>query len=162
MKYVDSAVVFSEIPDEITLAINISECPIRCPDCHSKYLWESVGKELDGYSLESLIQHNDGITCLCLMGGDSNVEYLMSLFSYIRKSHLELKTAWYSGQTLEQLHGKINLSLLDYLKTGPYDKNFGGLSSRNTNQSFYTIKEVYGKYYLMDTTYKFHKNKIME
>ena len=27
LKYVDSKVVFAEIPDEITLAINISNCP---------------------------------------------------------------------------------------------------------------------------------------
>ena len=38
MKYIDTKIVFSEVPDEITLAINISGCPIHCADCHSKYL----------------------------------------------------------------------------------------------------------------------------
>ena len=46
MKYYNYDVVFQEIPDETTLAINISNCPCRCPGCHSKFLWEDVGVEL--------------------------------------------------------------------------------------------------------------------
>lgn len=38
LKYVDTAIVFSEIPDEVTLAINISGCPNKCKNCHSQYL----------------------------------------------------------------------------------------------------------------------------
>jgi len=38
LKYTTAQVVFSEIPDEITLAINLSNCPIHCPNCHSKEL----------------------------------------------------------------------------------------------------------------------------
>ena len=162
MKYVDTAVVFSEIPDEVTLAINISECPIKCPDCHSKHLWENIGKTLDGSSLNSLIKKNEGISCVCLMGGDADVPYVMSLFSYIRKSYPELKTAWYSGQNLSDLPNKIDLSALDFLKTGPYDKNMGPLSSKSTNQRFYKIVNIYGRYFLMDETSKFHKKQERE
>ena len=43
MKYVNESVVFAEIPDEVTLAINISNCPCRCPGCHSKFLWGDIG-----------------------------------------------------------------------------------------------------------------------
>ena len=43
LKYVNTGVVFQEIPDEVTLAINISNCPCRCPGCHSHYLWEDIG-----------------------------------------------------------------------------------------------------------------------
>ena len=39
-------ITFSEVPDEISLCINISNCPIKCPDCHSKFLWENIGKEI--------------------------------------------------------------------------------------------------------------------
>ena len=46
LKYVNSSVVFQEIPDEVTLAINISNCPCHCPGCHSKYLWEDIGLPL--------------------------------------------------------------------------------------------------------------------
>ena len=113
MKFVDTAVVFSEIPDEVTLAINISECPIKCPDCHSKYLWENIGKTLDGSSLNSLIKKNEGISCVCLMGGDADVPYVMSLFSYIKKSYPELKTAWYSGQNLSY-NSLLRLVIIHY------------------------------------------------
>ena len=162
MKYVDTAVVFSEIPDEITLAINISECPIKCPDCHSKYLWDNIGKPLNAEAVEILIKNNEGISCICFMGGDADVPYVMSLFSYIRQSHPELKTAWYSGQKLDELPTKSDLSVLDFLKTGPYDKNRGPLSSINTNQRFYKITNVYGRYFLMDETSKFHKKQERE
>ena len=61
LKYIDSKVVFNEVPDEITLAINMSGCPIGCPDCHSKYLWKDEGKELTIKELEKLIDDNWGI-----------------------------------------------------------------------------------------------------
>ena len=46
LKYINTQVVFREFPDETTLAFNISNCPIHCPDCHSKYLWEDTGTNL--------------------------------------------------------------------------------------------------------------------
>lgn len=45
-KYLDTQIVFAEIPDEITLAINITNCPFRCPDCHSPELQRNIGKDL--------------------------------------------------------------------------------------------------------------------
>ena len=47
LKYVNTGIVFQEIPDEVTLAINISNCPCHCPGCHSHYLWEDIGLPLD-------------------------------------------------------------------------------------------------------------------
>ena len=47
LKYVNTDIVFQEIPDEVTLAINISNCPCHCPGCHSHYLWEDIGLPLD-------------------------------------------------------------------------------------------------------------------
>ena len=46
LKYYNYMVTFSEVPDEISLCINITGCPIRCTDCHSKFLWENIGKEI--------------------------------------------------------------------------------------------------------------------
>ena len=72
MKYVDTAVTLLEIPDEITLCINISNCPCHCKGCHSPYLADDVGEILTFSRLEKLIKQNKGITAVCLMGGDNN------------------------------------------------------------------------------------------
>ena len=37
LKYANFDIVFQEVPDEVTLAINISNCPNQCVGCHSKY-----------------------------------------------------------------------------------------------------------------------------
>ena len=79
VKYYNAMVVFEEIPDEITLAINITNCPCHCVGCHSKFLWEDVGTELTFEELERLIKENDGITCVCFMGGDANVNEINEL-----------------------------------------------------------------------------------
>ena len=81
LKYTDTEIVFREIPDEITLAINISGCPIHCPDCHSKELWQDIGEELTEEKLCSLIEENKGITCVCFMGGENDWLTLFSLTS---------------------------------------------------------------------------------
>ena len=84
LKYVNSEVTFSEVPDEITLCINISNCPCHCKGCHSAYLAEDVGKPLVGMVLrEDLINKNKGITCVAFMGGDSNPESINNLAEYI-------------------------------------------------------------------------------
>ena len=46
LKYTDYDIVFQEIPDEVTLAINLSNCPNRCKGCHSPYLQQNVGEAL--------------------------------------------------------------------------------------------------------------------
>lgn len=69
MKYTEAKVTFSEIPDEIILYINISNCPCHCKGCHSAYLAEDVGKSLVGMVLrEDLINKNKGITYVAFMG----------------------------------------------------------------------------------------------
>ena len=35
LKYAGYDIVFQEIPDEVTLAISLTNCPNRCPGCHS-------------------------------------------------------------------------------------------------------------------------------
>ena len=46
LKYTTAQVTFRELPDEVTLCINISNCPIHCPECHSKELWGDIGTDL--------------------------------------------------------------------------------------------------------------------
>lgn len=156
MKYTEILATFSEIPDEITLCINISGCPIRCPDCHSKYLWEDVGKELTRKTLYDIIDKNEGITCVCFMGGDASPKEINILADYIKVQFPDLKVAWYSGQ--EKISEKINLYNFDYVKIGPYIKEKGPLNEPTTNQSLYkVIHTPVPSIIIMDITHKFWK-----
>lgn len=150
-------VVFEEIPDEITLAINITNCPCRCVNCHSKFLWGDVGTELTFEELERLIKENDGITCVCFMGGDANPKGINDLVAYISAKNMcgykSLKIGWYSGK--DELSEDIDIRLFDYIKLGHYDEKFGGLDKETTNQRLYKI--AHDKETLIDITSKFWK-----
>ncbi|MBR0170450.1 MAG: anaerobic ribonucleoside-triphosphate reductase activating protein [Bacteroidales bacterium] len=138
LKYVNTDIVFQEIPDEVTLAVNLSGCPCRCPGCHSKYLWGDTGTPLGEQQLEQLIADGrPAITCLALMGGDAQPDEVDHLLTYVRNRHPELRTAWYSGRSL--LSPKVTLSHLNYLKLGPYLAHLGPLSSPRTNQRMYKV-----------------------
>ena len=163
LKYSETMVTFSEIPEEVALCINITGCPVHCPDCHSKHLWEDIGNELKPVVLSDLIAKNDGITCVAFMGGDNSSEDIYELARWI-KNNTELKVCWYSGMPLRK---DVPLEYFDYIKTGSYKKELGGLDSVATNQRFYEVKkklayksdEVMYRY-LEDITYKFQKLKI--
>lgn len=137
LKYVNYDIVFQEIPNETTLAINISNCPCHCKGCHSPYLAKDIGTELTSYSLLELLKKNKGITCVAMMGGDSEpqeVEY----FSELVRNIAGLRYAWYSGR--QELPKDIDISKFDYIKLGPYIEELGGLKSPTTNQRFYEVQ----------------------
>ncbi|MDE6633936.1 MAG: anaerobic ribonucleoside-triphosphate reductase activating protein [Bacteroidaceae bacterium] len=136
MKFVDVKEVFAEIPDEITLAISISGCPIRCKGCHSGYLWEDVGEELTEEVLVGLVREHLGVSCVCLMGGDQAPEEVNRLLGRVKET-CRVRTAWYSGRpTLDE---RVEPRNLDYVKLGPWVAERGPLSSRNTNQRLYRL-----------------------
>lgn len=153
LKYVDTKVVFAEIPDEITLAINISGCPCNCKGCHSSYLAEDIGEPLDLQHLTNLIDSNKGITCVGLMGGDTNPSEVDDIAQDIKEYYPELKVGWYSGR--QELNKDIELSNFDFIKLGPYIEEFGPLNSKTTNQRFYKVN---GKE-LIDITSRFWKHE---
>ena len=138
LKYYNAMVVFEEIPDEITLAINITNCPCKCPSCHSKFLWADTGTVLDDGELFALIGKNDGITCVCFMGGDADPSYVNELAKTL-KEKTQLKVGWYSGR--DELSELIDLKYFDYIKIGRYDDEFGPLNKDTTNQKFYFVTE---------------------
>ena len=153
LKYVDSKVVFAEIPDEITLAINISNCPCHCINCHSSYLAEDIGEPLDLQHLTNLIDSNKGITCVCIMGGDANPSEVDDIAQDIKEYYPELKVAWYSGR--QELSKEIELENFNYIKLGPYIKDKGPLNCRTTNQVMLEIDVIQGKVFKKDITAKF-------
>ena len=153
LKYVDSKVVFAEIPDEITLAINISNCPCHCINCHSSYLAEDIGEPLDLQHLTNLIDSNRGISCVCIMGGDANPSEVDDIAQDIKEYYPELKVAWYSGR--QELSKEIELENFNYIKLGPYIKDKGPLNCRTTNQVMLEIDVIQGKVFKKDITAKF-------
>lgn len=148
IKYIpqDTSIVFSEIPDEITLALNISNCQNNCIGCHTSYLRENIGTELIPEVLSAEIQKNSGISCICFMGEGNDREALINLAQYIRREFPDLKTALYSGRVA--VEDEI-YDYFDYVKVGPYIESLGPLNSKTTNQRLYKNKE--------DITFRFWK-----
>lgn len=150
IKYVNAEVVFRELPDEITLAINISNCPCHCPGCHSSYLAEDIGEELTINSLQGLLDKNKGISAICFMGGDSNPKEISNLAKYV-KDNTDLSIGWYSGR--QELSSDIDINQFNFIKLGPYIEELGPIDKKGSNQKMYSIDN--GK--LIDITYKFRK-----
>ena len=161
MKYVDAKVVFSEVPDEITLAISISNCPGTCKGCHSPWLRDDVGDPLTKMSIHDLLEKNEGITCICFMGGDRDTESLKQLIKWTKENYPKIKTAWYSG--LDYLKDKEMTKYLNYLKLGSYKESMGPLDNPHTNQVFYQVLHTQtDSTLLIDITYKFWKKDSSE
>lgn len=138
LKYVDTAVTFAEFPNEIALCINISNCPWHCKNCHSPYLSKDIGELLTTEAIKDLIESNEGITCVGLMGGDSDLEGINNLTHWIRNNYPLLHIGWYSGRETFP-NDEFNIDNFDWIKIGPYIEQFGPLNSPNTNQRFYKI-----------------------
>ena len=148
-------VVFREIPDEITLAINISGCPVKCPGCHSSYLVQDIGEVLDRESLGKLIETNPGISCVSFLGGDADPAYVRDLSLWVRQTWPGLKTGWYSGRDLK--NAEPVLDAFDFVKVGPFIDEYGPLDWETTNQRFYKIDHTPDGPVLTDWTFKFRK-----
>lgn len=154
IKYIDTLVGFREIPNEITLCINISNCPNNCPGCHSSWLLKDEGTPLTYVELRSLINKNKGITCVCFMGGDKEPWEIQRLAKLV-KEDFDIKIAWYSGK--DEIWKGIDLLYFDYVKIGSYKKEFGPLNSPTTNQVLYKIFHTEVSTVIMDITNKFWK-----
>ena len=138
LKYVNTGIVFQEIPDEVTLAINISNCPCHCPGCHSHYLWEDIGLPLDIDAIEAFVsKYQSEITCIAFMGGDADPKGVNMLAQYIHEEHPQLKVAWYSGRL--RIPPIVQKDDFDYIKIGPYIKHLGPLKEPTTNQRLYRM-----------------------
>lgn len=149
LKFVSYDIVFQEIPSEVSLAINLSLCPIRCEGCHSPWLWEDKGYELNKEVIDYFLREYMGeITCIAFFGGDNDVRAINSLAGYIRENYKQIKIGWYSGQ--KDISQKIQIANFDYIKIGPYIKQLGGIKDKTTNQRLYKVND---RKELIDITY---------
>lgn len=157
IKYTDYDVVFGEVPDEVTLAINLSLCPNRCEGCHSPQLWGDIGRRLIPSELEKIaLPYYKKVTCLCFMGGDNDHEELSRLVDYARFALPNLKLAWYSGKTFQH-EWMVYYHKFDYFKVGPYIKDYGPLNEPSTNQEFYKVE---GREFINITDKFWNKNNL--
>ena len=154
LKYAGYTIAFQEVPNEVSLLINVSGCPHLCEGCHSEYLREYRGRYVDEDIIDLLSKYDGLITCVCFMGGEQNKTELIK-FLRQTKNFYQIKTCLYSGS--DEVNDFYDLlPFLDYLKIGSYKKGFGGLGNPNTNQVFYSVEN--GS--LKDITYEFVKNGI--
>lgn len=160
LKYVDTAITFAEVPDEITLCFNIANCPHRCKGCHSEYLQRDIGEFLTKEEIERHLGYHNGITCVCFLGGDSNLSEISELADVVHKHGL--KAAWYTGldfhlNSMQEIADRPTAQKFDYVKTGPYIESLGPLNKKTTNQRMY--KKVSDHPILFeDITNRFWKN----
>ena len=136
IKYVPELtdIVLEEIPDRVTLALEISNCQGSCVGCHAPFLKNDIGKELTADIVDSLVEQNFGINCILLLGEGKDKEAVANLAKQMRSRHPNLELALYSGRNKvePELH-----ELFDYVKVGPYMAEFGPLNSPTTNQRLY-------------------------
>ena len=158
LRFVNYNIVFREVPGEVTLAINLSNCPNRCKGCHSPYLQENIGLVLNNDVLAKLLEkYENAITCVCFMGGDASPKDVerCSIFTHNQTSG-RIKTAWYSGKN--SFPEECSLQNFDYIKLGAYMERLGGLDSKTTNQRFYRINN--GR--MINMTEMFFKKEMVE
>lgn len=129
-----------EVPGEISLALSISGCPLRCKGCHSAETRDpKFGHELTVEKLKELISKHKHITCVLFYGGEWNTPYLKELIKVVKR--YSLKVCLYTGLELDEIDASL-LELLDFIKVGRYIEKYGGLDSPSTNQMFITLKEL--------------------
>lgn len=144
LKYNGYTIVMQEVPNEISLAINISDCPYKCKGCHSSYLWDYVGLYLTNDIDDLLDKYSDLISCVCFMGGDQNQEEL--LYCLKKAKERKFKTCLYTGNDDINSISKDVVESLDYIKIGRYIEELGGLSCKATNQRMFDLnnnKEIF-------------------
>lgn len=122
---------FQEIPDEICLTLLISGCKMACKGCHSQYAWsEHYGVELNAAIMQALLKrYKAAITCVVFLGGEWHKSKLIELLKVCKNEGVN--TALYTGQ--DSIDEDIK-SELNFLKTGKWSAELGGLNSPITNQ----------------------------
>ena len=154
LKYISTEIVYREVPDMVSRAFSISNCGQHCKGCHSPELQGDNGNRLTLDIIDKYINEDWGkIDCYVFLGEGQDKETLEKILHFTHNRGF--KTCLYTYRS--NLTDIINdyCPYLDYIKTGEYIENLGGLDSKNTNQRFYEIKDNLA----IDITNKFKKNE---
>lgn len=116
----------------------------------------NVQNQLTTEHLENRIkQYQDMISCVLFLGGEWKIKQLIELLQTVKNTNPSLKTCLYTGLELDEIvelieqeiNEKVEIgwkyifdnNLLDYLKTGRWIRELGGLDNKKTNQQFYKV-----------------------
>jgi len=116
----------------------------------------NVQNQLTTEYLENRIkQYQDMISCVLFLGGEWKIKQLIELLQTVKNTNPSLKTCLYTGLELDEIvelieqeiNEKVEIgwkyifdnNLLDYLKTGRWIRELGGLDNKKTNQQFYKV-----------------------
>ena len=128
---------FQDVPGEISLALSISGCPLRCKGCHSTETYpQDYGTELTKNELDRLLKKYKHTSCVLFYGGEWNMEALTPLMDYIKDKGI--KVCLYSGHSLSYF-SKDFVCSLNYLKIGAFRETKGTLRNPHSNQKFFEI-----------------------
>ncbi len=145
-----TSVVLEEIPDRVSLAVDISNCRGNCIGCHSPFLKKDIGRELTPAVIDALVADNFGVNCFLFLGEGRDPEALLDLADYVRSKGL--LAALYSGREKVE---DIFWNHFDYIKLGPYKEAFGPLNNPSTNQRLFALLDGRWK----DITYRFWRKQ---
>lgn len=140
MKYLTEQIVFQEIPNEISLAFEITNCPRRCPGCHTPELQGDCGHVLTEQIFKQICEKysaHDGkylFSCVLFLGGEQHKEELMHMLRICKEEGI--KTALYTGASEIDVDF---VNVLNYVKLGEYNETLGGLDSPKSNQMLFEI-----------------------
>lgn len=145
-----TSIVLEEIPDRVSLAVDISNCRGNCSGCHSPFLKEDIGEELTPAVIDRLVADNFGVDCFLFLGEGRDPERLVALAAHVRS--LGLSPALYSGrEQVEESYWEV----FDYIKLGPYRSECGPLNKPTTNQRLYQAQDGHKKEGFRDITARF-------
>lgn len=133
---VDHGVTLREVPGNIAVYFSFDCCANRCEGCHSPELQQDSGERI---SLQEMYEKAEyalkkGATAIVLMGIDSCsilTEEGKTLIINVMQSLAPV--CLYTSRTLEEaLHWNTQ-----WIKTGKFIEERGGLDKQTTNQRFY-------------------------
>ena len=127
-------VVFQEVPNEISLSFAIAGCSNNCKNCSWKNI-KMQQKPLSATVFENYLKKYQGlVSCVVFLGGEWKPKVLINRLK--KAKEYGFKTCLYTGKN--DVSEDIK-KYLDYLKTGPYIEELGGLTSEKTNQKFIDV-----------------------
>jgi len=126
LRYTDYDIVFREIPDETTLAVNLAGCPNRCPGCHSPQLQEPIGEPLTEEVVERLLARGvpDTATAMQAIGykeivqalrGQTTMDEAVRLIQQRSRNYAKRQLTWFRRNP--ELHWLEQTLPLDFSAT---------------------------------------------